>query len=274
MSTEEINHLVGKYMDQFIQWLPSAALAILIIFIGLFIVKYISRLLNKSLERLQIDREIKGFLQSLLSIVLKGIVFLIGASVVGFEFSALIGLLAAAGFAVGLALQGFMGNFASGLTIIFFKPYKIGDWVEISSKFGKVEDIQLFNTHLSTPNNKKLIVPNGQVTDNIITNFSDLGYIRLELNVLTAYEESFPRLKEIITKAIQQSDYILKDHEILVGIETYDTHNVLVAVRPAIEPNYYWEAVFNCNALIKKALHDAGIKMAYSEGVELGPIGP
>ncbi len=101
-----------------------------------------------------------------------------------------------------------------------------------------------------------------------------MGYIRLELQVLTAYEESFPKLKELILNAVGKSEYVIKDKEILVGIESYDTHNILLAVRPAIHPDQYWNALFDCNSIIKKALHDGGIKMAYSEGVELGPIGP
>ncbi len=138
MSTSDINKFFQTYSEHFIQWLPSALLAIVVVVMGLFVVKYMNRLIAKSFQRFNIDTEIKGFLQSLLNIILKAVVLLIGASIIGFEFSALIGLLAAAGFAVGLALQGFMGNFASGLTIIFFKPYKIGDWVEISEKFGRV----------------------------------------------------------------------------------------------------------------------------------------
>ena len=111
-------------------------------------------------------------------------------------------VLAAAGFAIGLALQGFLGNFASGLTIIFFKPYKVGDWVQISDMFGKVKAIQIFNTTLITPGDKTLIIPNGQVTDNIITNMSTEGKIRIELTVTMPYEESFPKVQEVIKNAL------------------------------------------------------------------------
>ena len=127
---------------------------------------------------------------------------------------------------------------------------------------------------MSTPSNKKLVVPNGKVTDSIITNFSEMGYIRLELEILVSYEESTTKIKDVILEALKESKYIMHDNPILMGIESYDTHNVQMAIRPSIDPDLYWEAIFECNSLIKDALSANGIKMAYSEGIDLGPIGP
>ena len=104
-----------------------------------------------SMEKANITSEVKSFLNSIIDIVLKAIVILLAAATIGFEISSLIGIFAAVAFAVGMALQGFLGNFAAGITIVFFKPYKVGDWVEISEKFGKVESIQIFNTIIITP---------------------------------------------------------------------------------------------------------------------------
>ena len=277
-----INHFmdntdIEKYMGQMTDWavvfVPKLIIAILVIYVGMKIVKRLSKFFSAVLRRSKIEIEIEEFLMSLIDILLKIIVVVIAAGIVGIKFTALFGILAAAGFAVGLALQGFLGNFASGLTIIFFKPYKVGDWVQISDTFGKVKSIEIFSTNLTTPGDKTLIIPNGQVTDNIITNYSTRGQIRLELSVTMPYEESFPRVKQIILDALVKSEYILSEPEPIVGIESYDSHNLIIAVRPYILPDNFWEATYEIYALIKEAFNDNGIKVAYSEGVELGPIG-
>ncbi len=266
-----------KYFQLVTDWavvfVPKLIISILIIYFGLKIVKKLSKVLSAVLKRASIEIEIEEFLLSLIDIFMKIVVIVIAASIVGIEFTALFGVLAAAGFAVGLALQGFMGNFASGLTIIFFKPYKVGDWVQISGTFGKVKNIEIFSTNLITPGDKTLIIPNGKVTDDIITNYSTRGKIRVELSVTMPYEESFPRVREVILGALKKSDVILQNPTPMVGIESYDSHNIIVAIRPYILPDNYWEATFEVYSLIKQAFRDNNIKVAYSEGVELGPIG-
>ena len=212
-----------KYIELITDWavvfVPKLIISLLVIYFGLKIARKLSKVFSVVLKKANIDIEIEEFLISLIDIFLKIIVVVIAASIVGIKFSALFGILAAAGFAVGLALQGFMGNFASGLTIIFFKPYKVGDWVQISGIFGKVKNIEIFSTNLITPGDKTLIIPNGKVTDDIITNYSTRGKIRVELQVTMPYEESFPKVKEIILGALKKTDVVLHDPAPLVGIE-------------------------------------------------------
>jgi small conductance mechanosensitive channel len=273
ISNIDIQGYIKMATDWAVVFVPNLILAILVIFVGLFVVKRLSKGLRIALEKANMGVEITDFLSSLLDILMKALVFLFAASFIGFEISTLLGVLAAAGFAVGLALQGFLGNFASGLTILFFKPYRVTDWVKVSDHFGKVTSIQIFNTTLETPNNKTLIIPNGQVTDNIITNFSTMGKIRLELNVSMPYEESFPKVKSVIESALNNCAIILKNEDAQIGIEAYDSHNITVAVRPYIDPDDYWNATFEVYSAIKKAFSENGIQAAYSEGVELGKIG-
>jgi small conductance mechanosensitive channel len=256
-----------------ITFAPKLLLALAILIIGFWIAKRVGRLVNHSLDKAKVSREVNTFLSSMLDIVLKFVVLLIAAGVIGFQVSSLVAILAAAGFAVGLALQGFLGNFAAGITIVFFKPYKVGDWVEISEKFGRVESIQIFNTTLITPGQKTLIIPNGQVTDNTITNFSTRGHIRLELQVTIPYAESFPKVKPIILEALKTIPEILEDPEPLVGIESFDSHNIIIGVRPYITPDHYWEVTFDAYEAIKRAFNEHNIQVAYSEGIELGKIG-
>jgi len=185
LSISNIQKYGTDLMDWAIVFVPKILLALLILWIGFKIVNKLSQLVGMGLEKAHLGVEITGFLNSIISTVMKIIVLAVAASIIGIKMTALIGLLGAAVFAIGMALQGFMGNFASGLTILFLKPYKVGDWISVNDSFGKVKSIQIFNTTLETPNDKTLILPNGQVTDNTITNFSTLGDIRLELNVKT-----------------------------------------------------------------------------------------
>ncbi len=191
----------------------------------------------------------------------------------GVETTSIVGILAAAGFAVGFALQGSLSNFAAGILIMVFKPYKMGDIVEVAGKFGKVEDIHIFNTILVTPGLKTQIVPNGKVIDGTITNFSAKGAIRIEMNVTMPYMESFPRVREVLLNALDAVPLVLKTPAPEVGIERFDSHNILVAVRPYVKPDDYWDGIFEVHKAVKTAFHDNNVKIAYSEGMELGTIG-
>ncbi len=177
------------------------------------------------------------------------------------------------GFAVGMALQGSLANFASGILILIFKPYKVGDYVEMADKFGKVLSIQIFNTVVESPGHKTHVIPNGKVLEDAVTNMSTKGSIRLELVVTMPYSESFAKVKSIIMKELDASSLVLDNPAPEVGIINYDSHYVEVAVWPYVDPEDYWEAQFEIYARIKKTFHENGIKMAYSEGVELGDIG-
>jgi len=268
-----IQNYTQKAIDGAVNYAPKILLAIAILVIGLWIVKKIVAVFEKILQRSNLGPELTGFFMSMASLALKFVVILIAAGTLGFQVSALMGILAGVVFAIGLALQGFLGNFASGITIVFFKPYKVGDWVQISDMFGKVESIQIFNTILGTPSDKTLIIPNGQVTDNIITNFSTKGRMRLELNVTMPYAESFPKVKEVIMKALEDFPLIMAEPAPLIGIDTFDSHSIIVSVRPYIHPDNFWAAKFEALGRIKKGFKEAGIEVAYSEGIELGKIG-
>ncbi len=273
MSILDLEKYQTLLTDWAITFVPRVIFAGIVLFVGLMLAKKLSAITYKALEKSGLEKEVLDFLHSLIDVLFKIVVLLVAASIVGIKMTALIGLLAAAGFAIGLALQGFLGNFAAGLTILFFKPYRIGDWVNVSDHFGKVKNIQIFNTTLETPNDKVLVIPNGQVTDNIITNFSTKGKIRLELEVHMPYEESFPKVRSVIQKALTQSTII--DHEPApeIGITTYDSHSITIAIRPYIDPDQYWKATYEVYALIKSEFSKNDIKAAYSEGVALGPIG-
>ena len=262
-----------KILDLIITISTNLAMAVAILVIGFWVVKKVMKIIEISLNKANLSPEITSFLSSLLSVVMKVFILLAAIGQVGVDTASLVGLIAAAGFAVGMALQGSLANFAAGIMIMVFKPYKLGDWIETCEKFGKVESIQIFNTTIVTPGQKTHIIPNGQVMEGVITNFSEKGTIRLELNVTMPYAENFPKVKGIIKKALLTVPSILNEPEPEIGIETYDSHSIVLAIRPFIDPNNYWGATYDCHAAIKKAFHENGIQVAYSEGVELGDIG-
>jgi len=274
MEPEQINSYLDTAGNMVIEYAPKVLAAIIILFIGIRIINKIVKMAVKALSAKGIGADLAPFLGSMVGILLKILLVFTVAGVLGINVAAFIGILAAASFAVGMALQGSLANFAAGILIIIFRPYKVGDWIQVPGEFfGQVEEIQIFNTIMVTPGHKTLIVPNGEVINGVVTNYSVKGHIRLELSFLMAYEESFPKLKAIITDALQGLEYILDEPKPQIGIESYDTHNIIIAVRPYVTPDHYWEATFEVNERIKNALSANGIRMAYSEGVELGSIG-
>ncbi|MEM9835076.1 MAG: mechanosensitive ion channel family protein [Bacteroidota bacterium] len=273
MDQEKLQEYLDLGLDAVVTYVPKIALAIIILLIGIRIINRVVRFAVNAMRNQGIGDNILPFMGSLVSAALKIALFFVVAGTLGFDTAGLVTVIAAAGFAVGLALQGSLSNFAAGILIIIFRPYKIGDWIQVEDYFGKVSEVQIFNTILTTPGSKTLIVPNGQVINNVVTNYSHVGHVRLELQLLMAYEESFPKIKGILQGAVNSCELVIKDPAPTVGLESYDTHNIVVAVRPYVNPEDYWDATFQVNEALKVALSRNGIKMAYSEGVELGKIG-
>lgn len=274
MNTEELTIYYDTAFKMAMEYAPKVIAAVVILLIGIRIINKLVNIAVKSMRERGMGVDVAPFLGSIVGIILKLLLFFTVAGVLGIDVAAFVAVLAAAGFAIGLALQGSLSNFAAGIIIVLFRPYKVGDWVQIpDAYFGQVEEIQIFNTILKTPGLKTLIVPNSAVISGVVTNFSTQGKIRLELTILMAYEESFPRLKTVILDSLKGMDMLLDEPTPEVGIEAYDTHNIIVAVRPYVKPDDYWEATFSVHERIKAAMSNNGIKMAYSEGVELGSIG-
>ncbi len=270
---EDYSKYVDMSKDFFIRFTPKVLLAILIFILGFWIAKKIAKLFQKMLDKTSLSKEVNSFLVSFADIAMKGIVIFIIAGVFGINTASFIAILGALAFAVGMALQGSLGNFAAGIIILLFKPYRVDDWIEFDGRFGKVIDIQIFNTHVITPGNKVLIIPNGEVISGVVSNYSMRDNIRMELNVTMPYSEDFPRVKEIILKELDQVTNVLKSPSPEVGIESFDSHNIIISVRPYVIPDHYWEVYYEAYARIKAAFSRNNIQVAYSEGVEMGKIG-
>lgn len=273
MEMDKINEYLQIAIDKVVFFLPKIVLAGVILWLGFKVAKKLVQLLNLALEKSGFSETLRPFIGSTATVLLKGAVLFGIASIIGADLTGLFAILAAAGFAIGMALQGSLGNFASGILILSLKPYKIGDWIKLDDKFGRVEEIGIFSTDVLTPGNKILIIPNSMVTESVVTNYSEKGKIRLELSVTMPYDESFPKVKKVIIDALLELPKVLKDPLPDVGIENFDSHNVQLLVRPYVMPNDYWEVTFQANMAIKAAFNSNNIKVAYSEGVEMGSIG-
>ena len=272
-NAEKAQKYLSKAVDSIVTYLPSAVGAILILWIGFKVIGKIMTFVEGLLAKSSLSDTVKPFLLSVLGVILKVAVILAAAGFAGVDLSIFATIIGASVLAIGLSLQGSLGNLASGLLVLSMKPYKVGDWIEINEKFGKVTEIGIFNTTVVTPGNKTLIIPNSLMTSDVITNHSERGVIRLEIDVTMPYAESFPKVKAIIIEAISTIPNILDTPKPEIGIEGYDSHSVQIAVRPYVEPDNFWEVTFACYENIKKAFSDNNIKVAYSEGVEMGSIG-
>ena len=259
--------------DSIVMFTPRLVGAVVVLWIGFKVANKLMSFVEKTLSNSSLSDTIRPFIISLLNIIIKVAIVLAAAGIAGVDLSIFATIIGASVLAIGLSLQGSLGNLASGLLVLSIKPYKVNDWIEINDKFGKVSEIGIFNTTVITPGNKTLIIPNSLATSDVITNHSKKGVLRLEIDITMPYAESFPRVKEIIIEALSSIPYLLDTPKLEIGIEGYDSHSVQVAVRPYVNPDDYWEATFACYENIKSAFSDNNIKVAYSEGVELGSIG-
>jgi len=266
-----------KYISIGSEWLikafPGFLMAVLVLIIGLWVVKRLSALLAVTLNKSGFTPEIASFLVALAGIGLKVLLLISVAGMVGVNTAAFVGVLAAAGLAVGLALQGSLGNFAAGIIIVTFKPYKINDWVEVKDKFGRVQDIQIFNTLVITPGNKTLIIPNGEVIGGIITNFSKRGSIRIELKILLPYSEDFENARNLIISELLSMDNVLKEPRPEVGIEEFGESNLVISVRPYVLPDHYWSVYYEAMRRIIGLYNSNNIGIAFPDSMKIGYVG-
>lgn len=269
---EYINTKLDAILNQALAYAPKLALAIIILIFGFWLSSKIEKLLAKTLEKKDISKDVRPFIVTLTSVLLKILIVISAAGIVGIETSSFVAVLAAAGFAVGMALQGSLSNFAAGVLILLFKPYKIGDVIELKGKKGKVVEIQIFNTVMQNVLNETIIIPNGLAISDLIINHSSIGSIRVDVFGHMPYNEKFSKIEAIILAEIAKNDKILKTPETTLGIETFDTHFINFGIYAFTKPEHYWDVYYYLTRTIKKVLGEHNIQVAYSEDMKLGEI--
>ncbi len=263
--------LLQKLTDP--QWLQNTGvtwggklLTVLAIFvIGKWVAGMASRVLQKICRRSKLDETLVTFTGNIAYGLLMVFVVLAALDKMGVNVTSVAAILAAAGFAVGMALQGSLGNFAAGVMLVFFKPIGVGDLVEAGGTFGVVDELGLFATTFTTPDGKRVIVPNGTITAANITNLSANGRIRVEMTMGIGYEDDIRKAKEIMMGVLERDPQVLKDPAPSVAVSELADSSVNFAVFPWCHPDHYWDVRFNTHERIKLALDDAGISIPFPQ---------
>ncbi|MFT6190048.1 MAG: small conductance mechanosensitive channel [Oleispira sp.] len=240
-----------------------AALAIFII--GRIIAKAIAKGISKALQLRNIDDTVASFIHNLAYGALYVFVVIAALSQIGIQTASFITIIGAAGLAVGLALQGSLSNFASGVLMIIFRPFKLGDYVEAGGKAGTVEDIQIFATQLKTPDNKVVIIPNSAIMDDSIVNYSRKPMRRVDLKIGVSYEAYLPDVKALLTKTVQANEKVLHDEGYKIAVLELADSSVNFVVRTWAKTPEYWDVYFELTESIKLALDENNISIPFPQ---------
>lgn len=241
--------------------------SIAILWIGLWLTKKVSKMLRKLLSNQHVDKGLQGFIISLVSIGLKVLLIVVVLGQLGVATTSFVAILGAAGLAVGLALQGSLANFAGGALILFFKPFVVGDFIESQGHTGKVTNIQIFVTTLLTPENKTVIIPNGELSNNSITNYTKDGMLRVDITVGISYDADIKKAKEIALKVITDQSEVLTEPKPSVDVSELADSSVNLAIRPWTTPESYWKVYFATLEAIKYAYDAENISIPYPHQV-------
>ncbi|WP_170114934.1 small-conductance mechanosensitive channel MscS [Photobacterium rosenbergii] len=256
---------VADNQELLIQYGVNILSALVILFIGNIITKSIANGVAKMLRRKDMDEAVVEFLHSLVRYLLFVIVLIAALGRVGVQTASVVAVIGAAGLAVGLALQGSLSNFAAGVLIVAFRPFKSGDFVEIGGVSGSVESIQVFSTILNTPDNKMVVVPNASVIGGPITNYSRHKTRRIDLVIGVSYDADLKHTKAVLNRVIEADDRILKDPEPTVGVLALADSSVNFAVRPWVNTSDYWAVYFDLMQAIKEELDKENIGIPYPQ---------
>ncbi len=252
------------YLQLVSSYAPKIVLAILVLVGGLWIIRHLTRMVEKGITRSGIDKDLRPFFTTLANLLMKVMLVLIVANMVGIETTSFVAILASLAFAVGLALQGSLGNFASGVMILIFKPYKVGDLVDIAGKKGYVTEIQVFNTILLTPESKTVIIPNGTAISGVITNFSSLDHqcidIQIPLPFAVPYEKAAPHIFE----AVGNLPKALISPAPEMYIDRFEAQGYYVFVKIYTDDDFY-AVMAEAQMRIKQSLDQRGIPMGFPE---------
>ncbi|WP_025614445.1 mechanosensitive ion channel family protein [Cellulophaga baltica] len=260
---------MAKGIDFVTDYGPKILGAIAIYLIGSWVIKKLIGAVRKVLTKGNYDESLQSFLLNLLSWGLKIFLIIMVISKLGVETTSFAAILAAAGLAVGLALQGSLSNFAGGVLIMIFKPYKIGDLVEAQGVLGNVKEIEIFTTKLITPQNKLAIVPNGAMANGNIINYTAEGKMRVDTTVGIGYGEDMKKAKEVLLEMLVANPLVLKDPAPSVNVEALADSSVNLAVRPYCKPEDYWDVYFATIEGSKLALDKAKIEIPYPHEVQI-----
>ncbi|GHY85813.1 small-conductance mechanosensitive channel MscS [Vibrio cholerae] len=264
-SFNEMNTWLITNSDLLIQYGVNVISAILILFVGNIVVKAVAGSVAKVLRSKEMDKAVVEFIHGLVSYTLFIIVLIAALSRIGVQTASVVAVLGAAGLAVGLALQGSLSNFAAGVLIVAFRPFKAGDYVEIAGVAGSVDSILIFQTVLKTPDNKMVVVPNSAVIGGAITNYSRHATRRVDMVIGVSYKSDLQKTKRVLRETLEKDPRILKDPDITIGVLTLADSSINFVVRPWCKTEDYWKVYYDSMQAIKEALDANGIEIPFPQ---------
>lgn len=243
----------------------NIVIALLIYYIGRLLVRLAVRGLRKVMQRQNVEPTLEKFVCNLVRMALMVMVIIAAIGALGIQTTSFIAVFGAAGLAVGLALQGSLSNFAAGVLIVLFRPYKVGDFVEAAGIAGSVEQVQILTTILKTPDNKQIIVPNSQIMGSIITNYSANETRRVDLTVGVSYDDDIDKVLATLRELVAAEERILKEPECLIKVQALADSSVNFVVRPWVNTADYWGVYFDLTEAIKKRFDQEGITFPFPQ---------
>ena len=258
-----------KLWQLVLEYSPMIITALVILIVGLFLIRLVTRTTKKVMRKRGLDETLQNFLSNFLGWALKILLFVTVIAKLGVATTSFAAILAAAGLAIGLALQGSLSNFAGGVLIMIFKPFKIGDIIEGQGELGVVKEIEIFTTKLRTATNKEVIIPNGALSNGNITNFSTEGILRVDLTIGVSYDADIKQTKTVLMEVLKSNPKVLQDPAPTVNVSELADSSVNFAVRPWSTVADYWDVYFGTTEACKLALDAAGIEIPYPHQVEI-----
>ena len=266
ITTQQINEVISKLIDGGIDLGGRILAALIIFFIGKYLINWANKLFAKMLQNRNVDASIQSFLKSIVNITLLVMLFLAVIGKLGIELTSFAALLASVGVAVGMALSGNLSNFAGGVIILVFRPYKVGDYIEASTgASGKVTDIQIFHTVLTTSDNKVVFVPNGSMSNAVVTNYNRKETRRLQFTFGVEYGTDFEFAKSVLLEIINKDSRILKDPAPFIAVSELADSSVNIIVRVWVNSDDYWNVNFDMNKNVYATFNEKGISFPFPQ---------
>ena len=260
---------IEKLWTLILDFTPQILTALAILIVGLFLIRIVTKVSRKMMTKSGVDLSLQKFLSNLISWILKILLFIVVISKLGVETTSFAAILAAAGLAVGLALQGSLSNFAGGVLIMIFKPIKVGDLIEAQGELGVVKEIEIFTTKLTGLSNKEIIIPNGSLSNGNIVNYTTEGTRRVDLTFGVGYDSDIKKTKDVLLHVLTSHPMVLQDPAPTVNVSELADSSINFAVRPWCNTEDYWTVYFDVTENTKEALDAARIEIPYPHQVEI-----
>jgi small conductance mechanosensitive channel len=254
-----------KAIGLIMEYGPKLLLAIVVLIVGLWVIKGIKKVVAKAFQKGNVEISLQRFLISLINIGLKIVLLISVASMIGIATTSLVAMLGAATFAVGLALQGSLSNFAGGVLILLLKPFKVGDTIEAQGFVGKVHEIQIFNTLIKTFDNKMIYIPNGTLSNGNITNYSHEPIRRVDMTFGISYGDDIKKAKEILKSLVDNDSRIMKEPAPLIAVSNLGDSSVDFAVKVWCDTAEYWNVFFDMQENVKITFDKEGISIPFPQ---------